>query len=278
MWTGVMAAMLSSRILGRTERAVPPVLWELDVARADGGSFADVLAIVAAAGADWFFIPHSVLTADIPLLADQLRALNRANVVVGVAGDQLVSRTQRAEVERIDALGKLRCAAVMVQVASPSELKSGGPFHRLNALRQQGRCDFLFAEAQTVADAEWMVDSSPAHAVSLPFGIGDQTAAYRVMKSAEELGTALLARRPEAAVWNVAAPSPIEDLSFIVSHATATMVIEPLPIDRDEARDVLAALAKPMAEDARLDYWQRFSAAVREPAKPRGNHPPEYGA
>src|SRR4051812_28957822 len=114
--------VLTQRILGRTDRSVPPVLWEL-TAPAEAGA----LALCAAAGADWFFIPASIATADVPALAASLRSLPAATVVLGVTAADLVARTRRAEVERIDALAPLKCTAVMVQAAGPSEMKSGGP-------------------------------------------------------------------------------------------------------------------------------------------------------
>ena len=263
--------LLAKRILGRADRPVPPVLWEL-TAPAD----ASVIAACAAVGADWFLVPAVVATPDIAPIVKSL--LGSAKVVVGVTAADLVARTRRAEVERIDALRPLHCAAVMVQAAEPSEMKSGGPFHRINNLRQQGLTEFVFAEAETVADAEWIIGNSPAHAVSVPFGIEDQTARFRVLAQAEELGTAILARRPTESVWEAGEVSRAEDLAFVLSHPAVAMVIETLPASREDTTRVLEALSRPAREARRDEIWARFAARVKEPPKPRGNHPPEYGS
>jgi hypothetical protein len=251
------------------------VLWELSL---DAVAFADVLAHVAAAGADWFFIPATVAAGDVPLLVERLRSLPSANVVLGVTAAEFVSRTRRAEVERLDALRPLRCAAMLVQSAGPSEMKSGGPFHRLNNLRNAGRCDFVFAEAETVADGEWMIGNTPAHAVVLPFGVADQTARFRVLAAAEELGTAVIVRTPHAAAWDAPKLDRAAELAFALSHPAVAMVVEPLPVGRVEASGSLAAASRLISDAERDEIWKRFRAVVKEPPKPRGNHPPEYGA
>jgi hypothetical protein len=268
-----MLSPLPRRILARTERPVPPVLWEL-TAGADPGALEEA----AAAGADWFLVPASVPVDRIPTLVASIRAIPSAHVVVGVTAADLVTRTRRAEVARIDALRPLKCAAVMVQAGGPSEMKSGGPFHRINNLRQQGRCELVFAEAETVADAEWMIANSPAHAVSVPFGIEDQTARWRVLAQGEELGTAVLARTPHERVWEVKHPTREEDLAFVLAHRAVAMGVQPFPTSREEASRILGSAARPIDETQREALWARFSQSVKEPAKPRGQHPPEYGA
>jgi hypothetical protein len=255
------------------------MLWEVDLPAVDAGEFAEVLQVVVAAGADWFFIPNTVATGDLPLIVAQLQAVPSAQVVLGVAADDLVARTRRVEVERIDALRSLPCAAVMVQAGTPSEMKSGGPFHRVNTLRQQGRCQFVFAEAHDVADAEWMIAHTPAHAVTLPYGIADQTAGFRVLGvAAEEVGTGVIARRPTGAVWATPEVSLDQDVRFMLGDPRVTMVLESVPASREEAGQLLSAAARPIAGAEREAMWERFRAAVKEPPKPRGNHPPEYGA
>jgi len=263
--------VLSKRILGRTDRPVPPVLWEV-TAPAD----AAVTELLAAAGAEWFLVPATVATADIAAIAASLPRM--ASVVVGVTAADLVARTRRAEVDRVDAIRPLKCAAVMVQAAGPSEMKSGGPFHRINNLRQQGKCDFVFAEAETVADAEWIIGNSPAHAVSVPFGIEDQTARFRVLEQAQELGTAIVARRVRERVWEAGDVTRAEDLRFVLAHQAVAMVVEPLPFSREDASDVLQVLPRPISEGRREEWWARFAEKVKEPPKLRGNHPPEYGS
>jgi hypothetical protein len=268
-----MLSPLPRRILARTERPVPPVLWEL-TAPADAGAVDEA----AAAGADWFLIPASVAIGQIPALVASIRPLGSASVVIGATAAELSARTRRAELERIDALRPLACAAVIVQAGGPSEMKSGGPFHRTNNLRQQGRCEFVFAEAESVADAEWIIANSPAHAVSVPFGIEDQTARWRVLGQGEELGTAILARAPHARAWDVEHPTREQDLAFVLAHRAVAMAVEPFPSSSDEASRILGAAARPMDDAQRDALWARFAQSVKEPAKPRGHHPPEYGA
>jgi hypothetical protein len=124
--------------------------------------------------------------------------------------------------------------------------------------------------AEDYPEAEWMVHHSPAHAVCLPFGLGDMTAKYRVLEDARNYGTGVVARSVERRVWDEGY-SGAEDLAFAVGEATSVME----PIGR--AREVLEALKEPMGEQIRAGWWERFKKGVAEPAKPVRNLPPEFG-
>jgi hypothetical protein len=166
----------------------------------------------------------------------------------------------------------------MLQRVEITELKAGRPFHRLAQLRDAGRTQLAMLEAPDVADAEWMVESTPAHAISLPFDLSDQLAKYRVLPAAREMGTAILSRRAAPARWPLDPPaSAAENIAFRAGEEDVAAVIEPLAEDVKTLELLLAAVRSPMPPAEREQWWTRFQAHVPPPAKrPRG-HPPEYG-
>jgi hypothetical protein len=266
-------AQLEKRMLGRSGTAVAPLLWELTFPP-DAG----IARAVLKAGANWFLLPASVPIDAIKGVVAPLTALDGVRIVVGTTAEELITRTRRAEVLRIEALAPLRCAAVMVQSADLSQMKSGGPFHRTGNLRQQAKCEFVFAEASSAADADWIISNSPAHAVSVPFGIADQSAGFGVLALGEELGTAIIAHPPQQAIWKTDPPAPAEEISFVLSYPQVAMAIAPFPRSIEEAQELLFAASAPIDAAQRQQLWSRFQEAVKPPPKPRAGHAPEYGA
>ena len=260
---------LAPRPLPRADVSISPIIWELSHLDLSP----QLLSAASAAGANWFFIPESVAHDELERAATLLAELS---LIIGIDTQQLLSRRSTPLEQRLAALRLSRCEAVMLQHAEITELKAGRPFHRLNQLRDSGRTRLAFVEAADAADAEWIIESSPAHAVSVPYGLRDQLVTYRAFKAAAEMGTALFARRTRHALWSVDQADDA-DVSFRAGEAAITSIIEPLPRDSAQLQHTLGAVARPMPDEERERWWAQFQAAVPAPPKPPRGHPPEYG-
>jgi hypothetical protein len=255
---------LAPRALGRVGSLVPPVIWRVTH---ESSPAADVLGRAAAAGADWVLFDESVAA---PAVPENLPL----RTIVGIDLETLVERTGQRLAARFDALPGRRCDAVLLQRATANDLKSGRPYSRLSRLRDDGRTSLLMLEAYDDAEAEWMVENTAAHAVSVPYSAGDQLVRYRVLEHARQLGVALLAREPDVA--RVAVAPEGDPVRFRLSDPDVTATIEPLPRDEQALRDVLTRASSPISEVERQQRWELFQQNVPEPPKPRGGHPPEF--
>jgi hypothetical protein len=256
---------LSPRVLGRVGSPIAPLIWR--VAQTTPLE-TRVLIRAATAGADWLLVDADVAPPALPPTGVPL------HTIIGIDLETLVERTGRRLIERLDALPGRRCDAVLLQHVTANDLKSGRPYNRLTRLRDEGRTSLVMLEARDAAEAEWMVENTAAHAVSVPYGIGDQTVRYRVLPQAKELGVAILAREPEVARVEV---TPSDDsLRLRLSDPDIAASVEPLPRDETELSAALSRALSPMSEDDRTKRWETFQQRVPVPAKPRGGHPPEF--
>jgi hypothetical protein len=255
---------LSPRVLGRAGSPIPPIVWRVSHASPFN---AHVLTRAAAAGADWVLVDADVPPASLP--RDVF-----LHTIIGIDLETLVERAGRRLTARLDALPGERCDALLLQHATANDLKSGRPYNRLTRLRDEGRAPLLILEAIDAAEAEWMVENTAAHAVSVPYGIGDQLVRYRVLQHAKDLGVAILAREPEVA--HVEAAPTDDSLRLRLSDPDVAATIEPLPHDEAGLRAVLARAVQPMSDVERSHQWESFQQRVPAPAKPRGGHPPEF--
>jgi hypothetical protein len=261
---------LTSRPLPRADISIPPVVWQLtnDVTP-------QVVSEAVDAGTDWLFIPEDV---DPERLRRARSLLVGMSLIVGVDTEQLLSRRSRPLEQRLEALGREQCDGVMLQHAEITELKAGRPFHRLNQLRDKGKTKLAFIEAADAADAEWIIESTPAHGVSVPFDLHDQLVKYRVFASAAEMGTALLSRRSSRAMWTNDLRDGDADICFRVGDGGVTSIVESLPTEVSVLRHVLSLVQQPMVASEREKWWSAFQAAVPAPPKSARGHPPEYGS
>ena len=76
-------------------------------------------------------------------------------------------------------------------------------------LRDAGLTQFSFLEAESAEVAEWMVENTPARAVSVPFDPADQTARFRLTEVAREMESHLLSRR--ASIRKIAVDASFEE-------------------------------------------------------------------
>jgi hypothetical protein len=241
------------RRLGRSDIEVPSLIWRVsrDFDRH----------ILKAAGGDWVFAPARGFKSD----------LRDLNVLVGIEAEALRPRGTSAIEKRLAELGLERCAGIVLQGASADDVKSGWPLHRLAAVRERNLARLIVIEAAGIADAQWLVESSPAHAVIVPYGVEDLTAGFSLLDTAMEVGTAILATRPTAAVWSPPPDALAYDVQMRTGDDRIAASIEPLP-----ASPPIPDL--PLSAEAREELWKQFRAQVPPPPPLKGGHPPEYGA
>jgi hypothetical protein len=270
--------------------SISPLVWRITPL----GTGADPPLTVlwaAVAGGEWVYVPADMPDAELAWVKkvfdahsiEATRAARSRSLVIGVRGEDLAARRAARVRERLAALGATSCAAVMLEEADPVELKGGRTYQRLTQLRDAGVIRLIFLEANDVPNAEWLIENTAAHAVSLPYGVADQTAAYGLLDIAKEVGTAVLARRPDRRVWNAPAGSdlPTWHLRFCLSDPRIAAAVEPLPDTNDRLTDLAASAATSMSDDevkSRERLWTAFQEQVPKPPRSRTGHPPEYGA
>jgi hypothetical protein len=168
----------------------------------------------------------------------------------------------------LDCLGT-RAIGLVLQGASTGQIKAGRAVDRLSRLRQERGLPLWCIEApDSVLDAEWLIENTPTHGVLLRYDRLDQSAAFRALKSASDLGVAVIAR-----------PSPTqaitEDVRFLIGDAQVASILLPMPDSLASLDDVLAAARSPMTDEQRDLLWQSYRAAHPEPQRPRHGHVPD---
>ncbi|HEX2973031.1 MAG TPA: hypothetical protein VHP11_11905 [Tepidisphaeraceae bacterium] len=258
---------LPSRWLPRAQRPIPPLIWELP-ASADAIP-ASLLPLLASAATTWFLLPRSVPQSALADLSRCLAPLGQAvRLVIAINADQLQPRRSSIVQDRLAPFSRSTCEAVLLQDASPSDVKAGSPFHRLTQLRDRGLTSLFFIDAPDHASAEWMLDHSPAHAVALSFGLADQTAKYRLFDDAIGFGTGLLARPPYQLIWHPDSPIDLPlNIAFTLGESAITALLLPLPSTPQDLQCLLDAAAHPMPEPHRELWWDRFARQVPPPPR-----------
>jgi hypothetical protein len=267
--------------------SIAPLVWRVGpLSPAADPPLTILWAAVALGG--WVFVPTDVPDAELAWVkkvfdsqpTEVARTVRSRSVVMGVRGEDLAARRASRLYERLAGLGATSCAAVMLEEADPIELKGGRAYQRLTQLREAGVIRLIFLEATDVPNAEWLIENTAAHAVSLPFGVADLTAAYGLLDIAKEVGTAVLARRPERIVWNATAgwDKPTMHVPFCLSDPRVAAVIEPLPATDERLTYLVAAASSPIPNQVRESIWAAFQQEVPKPPRSRTGHPPEYGA
>ena len=237
----------------------------------------ELIGMCRSLGADWFLFPA---TTPIPTLAQWRALLTQSDhLIVGVDSDELVARRAAPFEERLAALGRTDCDAVLLQDVETDSLKAGRPFHRLAQLRDAGLTKFIFLDAINAEVAEWMVENTPARAVAVPFGLADQNASFRLVGTAAEMGTKLLSRRVRTPKIDVDV-SLEKELSFRMRSLGFRALIEPLPDSSDELSRValVGAGLVEMSWEEHDRWWKAYTQKVPPPPKPKRGHPPEYGS
>ena len=261
-------------------RMIAPLVWRVGPLGPGVDPPLTILSAAIATGG-WVFLPADVPDADLGFLkAFDSKTIQRPSIVMGVRGEDLAAQRAFAPVRTTgrDRRDKL-CGGHPGR--GRSHRAEGRPaYQRLTQLRDAGVTRLIFLEATDVPNAEWLIENTAAHAVSLPFGVADLTAAYGLLDIAQEVGTAVLVRRPERVVWNATSgwDKPTSHVPFCLSDPRVAAVIEPLPDTEERLRDLLVAAASLVSDDVTGELWAAFQQQVPRPPRSRTGHPPEYGA
>ena len=244
---------LPQRPLPRAGRTISPLVWRIDGPPPEAGSARAAAVARAFGAAEWCYVPSGLTDELVRRWADFAAPIGGGagvgvRVIAGVRVDELLAR-DAAPLRRRLAHGPGRCEAVMLEEADPLELKNGRPYQRLNRLRDAGVARLIFLEAPDAATAEWLVENTAAHAVSVPLGLEDLTALYGLPQLAAEVGTALLARKPEAATWRPSGQADdAADLAFRLGEPRVAAAIAPMVAD-GAGLDRVLRVAGPDAAD-----------------------------
>ncbi|HMO24769.1 MAG TPA: hypothetical protein PKB10_00720, partial [Tepidisphaeraceae bacterium] len=165
---------------------------------------------------------------------------------------------------------------VLLQHADSGQIKAGRAVDRIMRLRDPLGARLLAIDAADTPIAEWLVDHSPAHAVVLPYGLSDQSAGWRLLDAASELGVSLFAHPGKPSTrWIDPDPSAESDLSFIASNPRIACAVIELPVSPDALDALLAAAFRPMSADESGQWIARYRARHAAPARRRHGHAPD---
>jgi hypothetical protein len=265
---------LSPRSIERSGVSVSPILWQVRTADVPECILRRSLAV----GATWFWLPAELPVEQIASLVGAVGNLASAehmaaHFVLGIDADDTLHRANRTIEDRLAALGG-KADAVILEGADATMLKGGRPFHRLTRLRDNGQTRLIFLQAADPATGGWMVEHTAAHAVALPYDLSDLRAGYSLLDNARELGTAIFASPSPTPAWTNDA-TVNDSLRYVVGDDRLTAIVRTLPNSPENLDAILETFHSPMPADERKSWWDRFSAAVPPPPKPRRGHPPD---
>ena len=188
--------------------SISPLVWHVGPLSPGADPPLTILWAAIALGG-WVFVPTDVQDADLGWVkkvfdsqpTEVAPTVRSRSVVMGVRGEDLAAQRAVAPVrtagrDRRDKLHRGHAGR-----GRPRRAEGRPHYQRLAQFRNAGVIRLIFLEATDVPNAEWLIENTAAHAVSLPFGVADLTAAYGLLDIAKEVGTAVLARRPERVVW-----------------------------------------------------------------------------
>lgn len=255
------AASLPTRPLPRVDLLCPPIVWHVVGSSIDPAVLGRCLEI----GADWFIADCD---------AGDLNC-NTGKWIIGIDADAA------AALDIHDATVRLRdrfaaVVGVLLQHAESGQIKSGRAVDRIMRLRDTLGARLLAIEAADTGMAEWLVDHSPAHAVLLPYDLADQSAGWRLLDSAGELGVGLFARRSEPPMsWIDAAPTDERSLAFVAAERRIASAVVELPTSIAALESLVSAVRNPMSPEDSAEWVARYRAMHPAPARRRHGHAPD---
>ncbi|MCX5658245.1 MAG: hypothetical protein NTW19_00815 [Planctomycetota bacterium] len=99
---------------------------------------------------------------------------------------------------RFEALGRQAVTAVSIEVEDVADLKGGSLIQTLREWRDAGRIRHIAFGHADVRNVEWLAKNTPAHLLTMPFSLADQSARHRAIVAAREFGMARVAAEPPA--------------------------------------------------------------------------------
>lgn len=285
-----------SRRFGRCEISVPPLIWRIT---ADHRLDASVVERASSLGADVALLdpaaavadctdgrlypglpvdearPSLATTADDRLLRDlpadgarpSLATSWKGRLLLGMTVEETQARVATRVIGWLDRLGP-RVVGLVLQGVSTGQIKAGRAVDRLSRLRRDRGLPLWCIEApDNVLDAEWLIENTPTHGVILRYDASDQSAAYRALQSASDLGVAVIAAP-------VVSPtqSAMEAVRFLTGETRVTSILLPLPESSEALDELLAAIFRPMSDEQRASLWRSYRDAHPEPKRPRQGH------
>ncbi len=239
---------MTSRVFGRANVSVPAIWWQAGAAN---------LLPRAQKLSDWLIV-HA---------GGGRAAPEEAQIAISVNTQKLLERNAKPVQDELSRLGRDRCEAVILDDATPTELKGGRLFHRFSQLRDNDVTSLLILSAPDSLAAEWMVESTAAHGVVVPFSRDDQSAGFRVLDKAADVGCALLARAKD-----------YEDIRLLLAEPRIAVVIVPAPASEVELEELERIVRAGPDVAYRDEQWEKYRTTHEPPPKLRSSHPPEYGA
>lgn len=234
------------RSLGRRGGAVPRVVWRVSDIRIPS----EIIALLRTTPRPTLFIAADACQPIPPDFA----------LLIEIAPDMLRTRRGAAVIERLGAIGRCRCLALVLTGVETVDLKAGWPTHRFQALRDAGVTSTLLIDCPDAATAAWAAAHSTAAGVVARFDEEDQFLAHAAFPEAAEAEAAVLATSPST--------SP-RDVAFRTGDPRVTAAVVDLPADLVTLAELLRAARSSLSPEERATSWERFAAAHPAPARAR---------
>ena len=127
--------------------------------------------------------------------------------------------------KRVAQLNRDKIAGVILRVEELSDLKAGGVLHAMFSLREEGLIEHVGVATEDARGAEWLSPQTAARVLMLPYSLEDQSARYRALPLAADMGQLCIASEPVADVSHEAA------LAFALGESARVLPVldRPLP-------------------------------------------------
>ncbi len=271
---------LPLRVFGRTARHVSPIIWRAGPRGLSTPNAPSLASMLADAGLNTFFIDSAISTESMASIFAKPWFPGSAGALwVGVDLETILGQGDVSIDDRMNELPGKRCAAVVLQEVTANDLKTGRPYQRFSRLLDEGRADLLILEAGDTAQAEWMIENTAAHGILLRYDPFDQSARYRALTAANELGMGIIAAASDTPA-GFTPDTPIDASMrrrFALADAEVASALAILPADEESLLRQVGDYASPLGTSERDALWQAYQRQVPEPKKPHGGHPPEFG-
>lgn len=243
------------RRFGRCEAEAPVLVWRL---RPGDVIDAGLLDAAASRGADLVLLDAGAT----PPASSSCRWLVGASVAE--AQDRSPTRLLRL----LDQLGT-SVLGLVLQGATPGQVKAGRAVDRIARLRADRGLPLWCIEAPDDAlDTEWLIENTPAHGILLGYHRRNQSAGFRALTAASELGVAAIA----IPGFDNDPRTLIDEVRFLVSDHRVTCVSVPVPGRVEQADQLIRAARSPISERERGELWHAYRTTNPEPKRPRHGH------
>lgn len=162
--------------------------------------------------------------------------------------------------QRVAQLNATKVAAVIIRVEELPELKAGGILQALFTLRERGVIEQVGLEVQDARGAEWLSPQTAARVLMLPYSLADQSARYRALSLAQEMGQLCIASAPAVDV------NDAQSLAFALGESERV-----LPVLDQKLPENWRAMTHDQVDAA----WTSYQSNHPAPEKLPRSHAPE---